>query len=174
MTFVEQRTGFAAAACLLLACGPSVTTGAATADLASAADRAPIGARLFAHECADCHGKRGEGLVGAPDILGPTALPEYSRAPTVATGFAFEDPQDLEIRQRTHPTGFAVRRPFRSAQDLGEFLVAHAPEERVRRLKDEDRWAIVSFVVAAQGIEIPNEGVNAENAATVPVRRLSP
>ena len=161
------------AGCVLFACGPSVAVGAAASDFTTAVDRAPLGARLFADQCAHCHGRRGEGLVGAPEVLGPTALPEYPRAPTTATGFAFEDPQELEIRQQTHPTGLAVRRPFRTAQDLSDYLVSHAPEMRVKTLKTGDRWALVSFLVAAQGIDIPGEGVDGENAASLPVRRAA-
>jgi hypothetical protein len=164
-------TGWLLAGYLLLACGPTMVTGAAASDLVTAGDRAPRGARLFADGCSHCHGQRGEGLVGVPEILGPSALPEYPRAPTVATGFAFEDPQELEIRQRTHPSGQAVRSPFRTAQDLNVYLESHAPEMRVRTLKDEDRWALVSFIVAAQGVDIPSQGVDAENAASLPVRR---
>ena len=145
-------------------------TGATQADIVRASDRAARGARVFSDDCSGCHGRRGEGLTQAPAILGPSALPEYARTPAVAQGFAFQDPQELEIQQQTHLTGPAMRRPFRTTQDLYDFIASHELKTRASVLPPEDRWAVVSFMMVVQGVSVPDDGVNPANAASIPVR----
>jgi len=164
-------------------CGPAVALGASLAachatrtgatdpDLARAHDHTARGAALYSDACARCHGRRGEGRTDAPPILGAAALPEFSHADSVASGFSFQDPQDLEIRQQTHPRGPPVRGPFRQAQDLFDFLGGHLPEERVASWRPEDSWAIVTFLLAAHGCSLPKGGIDADNAAGVSVQR---
>jgi len=64
---------------VLLGCAATQLMGASPADLARANDQAAAGATAFAAECAKCHGQRGEGLAGAPPLLGHGALPEFPR-----------------------------------------------------------------------------------------------
>jgi mono/diheme cytochrome c family protein len=145
-------------------------TGATEGDLMRAGDRASSGARTFALACSHCHGRRGEGTTFAPAILGPSALPEYARAPTVARGFAFQDPQDLEIAQQTRSREPATRNPFRSARDLYDYVTGHGVPMGFRRLSPADGWDVVSFIAVAQGVSVPPEGVTPANASTVRLR----
>lgn len=162
--------GPAAAAGACLAACHVTRTGASEQDLARAHDQTARGAALYSDACARCHGRRGEGRAGAPAILGASALPEFSHADSVGSGFSVQDPQDLEIRQQTHPRGPAVRGPFRRAQDLFDFLGGHYPEERVRSWGPEDSWAVVTFLLAAHGCSMPQGGIDAGNAAAVSVQ----
>jgi mono/diheme cytochrome c family protein len=127
------------------------------------------GANIFAAECASCHGQRGEGLAAAPAILGPGALPEYPRTSTVAGDPTITDPQLIQIRAQTRPAGAAWRDPFHNAQDLHRFTTIHLPKSRAEQLKDADYWAVVSFVLAAQGANLPQGGLGPANAAGIPI-----
>jgi hypothetical protein len=157
----------------LSACG-ATRAGAADADPPPAREPATAGASAFAGACARCHGARGEGRVDAPALTGPTALPEFPRADSVATGFAFQDAQDLEIRQQTHRIGPPIRRPFRTAQDLYDYVGAHVRDERIRSWSPEDSWAVVTLLVAAHGCDVPPEGLRVESAASRPIQRCRP
>jgi hypothetical protein len=160
-----------AALALAWVAGCRVTqTGATDAELARARERTARGATLFSDQCAHCHGRRGEGRAGAPSILGALALPEFPHGDSVATGFSFQDPQDLQIQQQTRPPGPPVRGPFRSARDLYDFLGGHVPEERVRSWRPDDSWAVVTFLMAAKGCELPKEGIGPGNAGALSVR----
>jgi len=158
---------------LLPACG-ATRAGAPDAGLARAPEPATAGATAFAGACARCHGDRGEGRADAPALSGSAALPEFPRADSVATGFAFQDAQDLEIQQQTHRIGPPIRRPFRTAQDLYDYVGAHARDERVRAWSPDDSWAVVTLLVAARGCDVPPEGVRAESAASLPIQRCRP
>jgi hypothetical protein len=87
--------------------------------------------------------------------LGPGALQEYPRASTTASDPALVDPQLLQIRAQTRPAGAPWRDPFRNAQDLYAFTKTHVPKSRAADLKDPDYWAVVSFMLAAQGATLP-------------------
>src|SRR5688572_2706606 len=62
---------FGALATLALGCG-ATPPGAESANLANAKSRAGTGSALYDRACATCHGPRGEGLAGAPPIVGVT------------------------------------------------------------------------------------------------------
>jgi cytochrome c553 len=153
-----------------LGCASS-QTGATAADLSRAREQTAQGATVFANECASCHGQRGEGLASAPAILGPGALPEYPRAsgagdPTII------DPQLIQIQAQTRPAGAPWRDPFRNAQDLYSFTITHLPKTRAAELHESDYWAVVGYLLAAQGASLPSGGISRANAAsmTIPKR----
>jgi Cytochrome C oxidase, cbb3-type, subunit III len=150
------------------ACGAATPLGATEADLSTARDQASQGAKVFSQECAHCHGDRGQGLAGASPILGPGALPEFPRD-NGPSGVI--DQQQLQIQVQARPAGAAWRDPFRNAQDLEDFTSAHMPKSRAAELKSEDYWAVVTFMVAAQGGHLPPGGIQAANAMTVPIPR---
>jgi cytochrome c len=144
--------------------------GATEPQLAKARDRASAGADVFANECVRCHGKRGQGLAGAPEILGPGALPEYPR--NMNSGMqAIVDPDQLQIQQQTRPSGAPTRDVFRNADDLHAYLHDHLPKSRAAAMKSEDYWAVVTFMLAAQGADVPSEGIGPNNAASIPIPR---
>jgi mono/diheme cytochrome c family protein len=151
----------------LLGCA-STQLGATPDELAHARDQVGQGATTFANECASCHGDRGEGLASAGAILGPGALPEYPRSSGVGDP-TITDPQLIQIQAQTRPAGAAWRDPFRNAQDLYTFTLTHLPKSRATALRDSDYWAVVGFILAAQGASLPPGGVGPSNAASIPI-----
>jgi hypothetical protein len=153
---------------LLLGCA-STKVGATPDDLTRAHDQAAPGAIVYANECASCHGGRGEGLASAPAILGGGALPEYPHDTGGVGDPTITDPQLIQIQAQTRPAGAPWRDPFRNAQDLYTFTTTHLPKSRAANLKDADYWAVVSFLLAAQGVSLPSGGLGPANAASIPI-----
>jgi hypothetical protein len=152
---------------LLVACAPT-QLGATDAQFALGQSKAATGSSVYANECANCHGQHGEGLASTPAVMGPGALPEYPR--DLGNGNPnLTDPQQIQIQQQTRPQGAPWRDPFRNAQDLFGFVKVHLPKARAAAMKPDDYWAVVSFLLAVQGADVPASGVNADNAASVPV-----
>jgi mono/diheme cytochrome c family protein len=144
-------------------------TGATADDLARARTQAAQGATIFTNECAKCHGDRGEGLAGAPAILGPGALPEYPRSTGSGSDPMVLDPQLIQVQAQTRPAGAASRDRFRNVEDLHSFMVRHVPKTRAQELQAGDYWAVVSFILAAQGASLPPQGIGPANAASMPI-----
>lgn len=158
--------------CGLVALGCAVTQlGATPAELAQARGQSEKGANVFANECAKCHGERGEGIGSAPAILGPGSLPEQPRDASGAAGSALTDPQLIQIEAQARPAGAAWRDPFRTAQDLFDFTSTHMPKGHPGDLKPVDHWAVVSFLIAAQGAGLPAGGVGPANASSIQIPR---
>jgi mono/diheme cytochrome c family protein len=149
------------------ACAP-LRIGATDAQLATGRDRASTGASVFATECARCHGQKGEGLASAFEIFGPGSLPEYPRDMSNAM---VTDPQQLQVAQQTRPQGSPWRDPLRTAQDLFDFVKVHLPKSHAAQMKPEDYWAVVTFILAVRGAEVPAGGINADNAHEFPIPR---
>jgi mono/diheme cytochrome c family protein len=148
----------------------STQTGATADDLTRARGQAAEGASTYANECARCHGQRGEGLSG-PAVLGPGALPEYPRNNVTAGDPTLYDPQMIQIQAQTRPAGAPSRDPFRNALDLYNYTATHVPKERAAQLKQSDYWAIVTFLLAAQGASVPPRGITPADAASIPIPR---
>jgi len=146
-------------------------TGATPEDLVRARDQAAQGGTVFSNECAKCHGQRGEGLAGATAILGPGALPEFPRSTGSAGDPTLLDPQLIQLQAQSRPAGAAWRDPFRNAQDLYNFTAKHLTKERAAQLKDNDYWAVIGFVLVAQGVSLPPRGIDPANAASIPIPR---
>jgi len=158
--------------CGLVLLGCAVTQmGATPADLARAHDQAAQGEVVFAGECAKCHGQRGEGIGGVPSLLGPGALPEYPRNAGGSGDPLLTDPQQLQIQAQTRPAGAASRDTFRNAQDLFSYTSTQMPKGHAGELKPSDYWAVVNFLLAAQGASLPTGGVGPVNASSVPIPR---
>jgi hypothetical protein len=156
----------------LIGIGCAVTQmGATPAEIAQASGQAQKGADIFASVCAKCHGQRGEGMGNAPAILGAGALPEYPRDVVTTSDPAMSDPQLLQIQAQSRPAGAAWRDPFRNAQDLYGFVGTHMPKGQVGGIKHADYWAVVTFMLAAQGAGVPSGGIGPANAATIQIPR---
>lgn len=140
---------------VLSACAPT-TRGGSTESLALARNETAEGARSYHEHCASCHGERGEG-VGAPAILGVGALPEYPREHDVNTNQAVYDEELMRAQALTRPAGAPWRDPFKTAQDLYNFVSTQMPRPKDKRgsLKPEQYWDIVSFVLVVQGVRMP-------------------
>jgi mono/diheme cytochrome c family protein len=154
----------------IAACAPTIT-GVTDADIARAGDQSSRGAAAFSQECARCHGRRGEGLAGASAILGRGALPEYPRDNSGSGTAMMTDPQQLQIQIQTRPAGAPWRDPFRNAQDLYDFVRVHLPKSRADALTQDVYWGIVTFMLTAQGSQLPPGGVNASSASAIPIPR---
>jgi mono/diheme cytochrome c family protein len=163
--------GFAATA-PGLGCASS-TFGATDADLARGKEATSGGAALFARECVRCHGRHGEGIADAPAILGPGALPEYPRENPPSGVRGVQDPQQAEIAQQTRRTGALMRGTFRNAWDVYVFVKGHLGTRRfpTPAARDEHDWSLVTFLLAADGAQLPAGGVTADNANSLPVPR---
>lgn len=146
-------------------------TGATVEDLGRARTQAAPGATTFTNECVACHGQRGEGLAAAPAILGPGALPEYPRRMGSGSDPTVVDPQQIQLQAQTRPAGAGTRDRFQNALDLYNFTLRHLPKTRAQELKDADYWAVVGFVLAAQGASLPPDGIGPANAASIPIPR---
>lgn len=143
--------------------------GATEGGIQAARQKASAGAAVYDRECAGCHGKRGEGLSAAPNIMGSGALPTYARDPS--TNQAVAQATDAQQQQNLRSPGQQTRQPFRTAQDLFEFTSRYMPlpQARIGSLKPEEYWAVVNFILTAHGSAVPPEGVTAANAKNVPV-----
>ncbi len=165
-----RRVSAALAAIGLCLLGCAATpSGATPVDVARGRSKTAQGADVFANECARCHGPRGEGLAGAPAILGPGALPLYPRENASAGSFAMSDPNQIQIQQNTRPAGAPQRDPFRNAESLYGFVKTHLPKSRASALKPNDNWDVVTFMLAVQGSNLPPEGVTQSNAGSITI-----
>jgi mono/diheme cytochrome c family protein len=130
----------------------------------------PPGASAFDRECASCHGRHGEGLVGSPAIMGPGALPLYPRDQSnSATANMTQEAQQQQYQ--TRPPGQPSRPPFASAQDIFDFVSTQMPlpKKRSGTLSREDYWAIVNFMLISHGVTVPGGGITPENAKDVKI-----
>jgi hypothetical protein len=167
--------GFVIALATAGACA-SMPRGATEVNLALAGKSSPDGARLFKEQCAGCHGERGESSGTAPYVLGPGALPEYPRERNITADPAAGDPAALRLEARSRPLGAPWRDPFRSAQDLYNYVSKYMPlpEKKAGSLTPEAYWSIINFMLAAHGVLLPAGGVNAQNASTVKLASAAP
>jgi hypothetical protein len=144
--------------------------GASDAHLAQAKSRAARGAALFDTSCAGCHGPRGEGLAGAPPILGATDLPRYPRDQGGLQ--LYQDPNQVQRQNQDRVPGVASRVEFVSAQDVQGYLKEHLGlvKAGASNLSEEDSWELINFLLIAHGSNVPNEEISAANAHDVAIR----
>jgi mono/diheme cytochrome c family protein len=145
--------------------------GASEPNLASAQKQAGPGAELFDRECSTCHGKRGEGMTAAPSVIGSGALAEYPRDKSLSTSPAMSNNAQQQAGDSTRPPGAPSRDPFRTAQDLFNYVSKQMPlpKSKAGSLKPDEYWAITSFMLIAHGSAVPADGVNASNAASIAI-----
>jgi hypothetical protein len=103
--------------------------------------------------------------------MGPGALPEFPRDKPVSSDSALTDPQLLQIEAQARPAGAAWRDSFRNAQDLYNFTSQQMPKREKGKLKPDGYWAVVNFLLAAQGAVLPAGGVGPANASSIPIPR---
>jgi mono/diheme cytochrome c family protein len=152
---------------MILAC--SGQRGATEQQIAAAQQKMPSAAQLYEQSCTECHGKRGEGGPGTPPIMGPGALPVKlkEKRSMGATGAASSDPTMRERQQQEARGGpKELRMRFNTAADIFQFIQEEHPSLS-SPLTDEELYAVLSFVLDAHGLPIPQGGVTAQNAASV-------
>jgi len=159
---------------MALALGCATTPpGASDASLAQAKSRASDGSALYGRTCATCHGPRGEGLAGAPPIVGVTGLPRYPRDQSGVQ--LYQDPQQIQRQAQLRVPGVASRPEFVNAKDVFQYLQRHRAEvikpDTGVDVSDADLWAVLTFVLIAHGSDVPDTGVSQENASSVLIRK---
>ena len=164
------RGAFVVCGLLGLGCA-AIQLGATPVELARARDQSDRGATLFASACANCHGQRGEGVGSVPDVLGPRALPEYPRDSSGSNDPSAGDPQLLQLEAQARPAGAASRDCFRNAQDVFNFISTRMPKGHGGALKPDEYWAVVNFLLAAQGATKPTGDIGPTNATSIPLPR---
>lgn len=160
--------GLGLSGALAAACS-ATQLGATDANVATARQKASLGAQVYEKECAGCHGQRGEGLSAAPPVMGASALPTYPRDQSANPAMAAGPAQPNQDTAR--PAGAPTRDPFRTAQDLYDYLSQRMPlpKSRAGTLKPDEYWAVLNFMLIAHGTPVPEGGVTAENAKSVPI-----
>jgi mono/diheme cytochrome c family protein len=155
---------------LLLALGCSTTPLGATPENLSKAQQHP-GAEVYRRDCSTCHGQRGEGLASNPSVMGPGALATYARDPSTTSNPALQDLAEQQ-RKQSLPTGADVRGSFKTAADVHRYVSQQMPlpKSKAGSLSPEDYWAVVNFILLGHGVAVPAGGVNAANAASVPLK----
>jgi len=163
-----KRWAFAAAVTAAAACA-STPRGATEANFASARNGSPEGWTRFKQHCAGCHGERGESVTSAPRVMGAGALPEYPRERKHNADPAAGDPELLKLQAQSRPAGAPWRDPFRSAQDVYNYVSEKMPlpADQAGSLSEADYWSILNFMLRAHGVALPPEGVSAQNASSV-------
>lgn len=148
----------------------STPRGATPADLAKAQSAVPSGSTAFQEYCASCHGQRGESVTdAAPSILGPGSLPELPRERNLNANPASGDPELLKLQAQSRPAGAPWRDPFRNAQDVYRYVSKNMPlpADKAGSLSAEQYWSIINFMLLANGVQVPPEGVTENNASSV-------
>lgn len=176
-SFAVHHWGLALVVALaLVAACAGVPRGATEANFAQARTTSPNGASSFAKQCAPCHGQRGESVSNAPYVLGEGALPEYPRERNMTADPNAGDPAALRLEARSRPLGAPWRDPFRTAQDLFNYVSKNMPlpKNKIGTLPPEEYWAIIDFMLVAHGVPVPAGGVNPENASTVKLQVAAP
>ena len=118
----------------------TTTTAGGGGDGNAQADR---GAKLYADNCASCHGDKGEGSGGGPAVVGKDALPT--------------DP----------PKGAKTRTmKFNTANDVFKYIKDQMPQDNPGGLKDDEYWDILAFDLKANGADV-SKGVNGSTADAI-------
>jgi S-disulfanyl-L-cysteine oxidoreductase SoxD len=108
---------------------------------ADGGDQVAQGGKLYAAECASCHGANGEGDP-APALVGATALPL--------------DP----------PAGAKRSVQFRTGADVFGFVKANMPPKEAGKLSDAEYAAILAFALKANGVDMTGKHVDTSTAAS--------
>lgn len=126
----------------------SSSTSAGSMSAASPTDdgetQAARGAKLFAANCASCHGDQGQGKESTPPVVGKDALP-------------------LDPR----PTQKYRKNQFHTAADVADFVVHNMPPKNPGSLPESDYWDILAFDLKANGVAVAGKHIDAKTAATI-------
>lgn len=127
---------------------PSALEHPASAKTASAgAAQVQRGAELFVANCSPCHGPSGGGSEIAPPLVGAGALPANPR-PT----------QSLRTTQ------------FRTAKDVYQFISTYMPRSSPGALPPDQYYAILAFLLKANGMRTSESALDARNVASTGLR----
>lgn len=123
----------------------SVPSSAPASGGATFGAQAAEGQKLYADNCASCHGANGEGGK-APRLVG------------VSEGALPLDP----------PSGAKYRKSqFRTAADVASFVVKAMPPNNAGKLSEDQYWAILAFDLKANGVDLGTKHLDATTAPSV-------
>ena len=114
---------------------PAAASGSTAAAPASFSEQVAQGQKLYADNCASCHGDAGEGGKKAPRVVG------------LKDGALPLDPPAVRQYRKTK---------FVTVADVAEFTVANMPPKKAGSLTNEQYWAILAFDLHANGIDLPS------------------
>ncbi|MFN8627858.1 MAG: cytochrome c [Candidatus Binatia bacterium] len=135
----HRRSGWWAVPGWLTAVGLCIVVASGVAQ-AFTQSQADSGEHIFEHQCARCHGPKGEGKddsyrgLRAPELIGPTALPCKPRA--------FQ-------KLRTND--------FRTLKDVYEFSSTTMPADQPASLSAEEYWNVLAFIRERNGATANNQ-----------------
>jgi cytochrome c len=119
------------------------------------ADQAARGQMLFTQQCAECHGAAGEGGKtktgkAVPKLVG------------LSTGALPEAP----------PPGSKMRKtPFKTVGDVATFVQKSMPMDNPGSLSMQQVYDVLAFDLKANGIDLKDKQLDAQNAATMDIPR---
>jgi cytochrome c len=137
-------------------CGALVVAAIGSAHAFTTA-QAQSGSRVYARQCARCHGARGEGKdaafkgLRAPEVIGAGALPLKPRA--------FQ-----QLRQTE----------FRTAKDVYAFVSATMPADQPAILSAEEYWDVVAFLLEKNGLPADGNPLTDVSSAQLALHPSSP
>ena len=143
------------AAAALLA-GALVTAAVDSAGAFTAA-QSQSGSRVYARQCARCHGPKGEGKdaafkdLRAPEVIGAGALPLK--------------PRPFQQLRRTE---------FRTAKDVYEFVSATMPADQPAILSAEEYWDVIAFILEKNDVASDGKPLTDTSSAQVALHPPAP
>jgi cytochrome c len=150
-------------AALAVACGGANTEAPPPSDASSAgpgagaaaaptnfSEQVALGQKLYADNCASCHGASGEGTGDAPRVVGlkEGALP-------------LDPPASAKFRKTQ----------FTTVMDVGAFVVQNMPPNKGGSLSTDQYFAILAFDLKANGIDLGDKKLDADLAKTLTIPR---
>jgi mono/diheme cytochrome c family protein len=134
MAYPKSLLALVSSAALTWAVGcshsPSAASESSTSSPSTASEQIAQGAKLYAQHCSECHGDAGQGVRGPP-VVGAQALPK--------------DPPPTAKKRDTE---------FRTALDVGKWVMANMPANAPGSLKPEEYLAILAFDLKANGVQL--------------------
>jgi cytochrome c len=106
-------------------------------------DQVAQGAKLYAKNCAKCHGDAGQGKKG-PAVVGKDALP-------------LDPPATAKLRKTQ----------FHTAQDVAAFVAANMPPKKGGSLTVDEYYAILAFDLKANGVDVTGKKIDPTTAAAI-------
>jgi hypothetical protein len=104
-------------------------------------------------------------------VIGATALPRYPREQAGVQ--LYQNPQEMQHQAQLRVPGAASRQTFVTAADLHEYLTQHMTVVKspgAEPLREEDYWAVITFVLIANGSSVPEGDISVANAGSVLIR----
>ena len=141
--------GLAIAAASVAACGaaksdePQHPVASAEVHKGSVAETTE-GSALYVANCAGCHGPTGRGTSEVPAVVGDDALP-----------------------QNPGPKSKVRHTQFNTAQDIFEFVRTTMPASKPGSLSDDSYYAIVTFALKLNGVDLQGKKVDPVTAPTI-------